>query len=397
MKKILSLFLALTLTMGATFLASCGQTGDNSSVPPISSDSTPEVKTYTITFKQNNKVDIVKTVEEGADLTDIPTPAAKTGYTVAWDTSADALKNVTKNMTVTAVETPKTYTVTYDANGGEVTPETIEVTYDAAYTLATPTRAGYNFTGWTYNGNAVASATWNIDAAEITLVAGWSEIVKDTCTVTFRQDKQPDQVVTVNKGEAADVSGVNAPAPVTGYNVSWETVDLSNVTENIVVNVVATPKTYTVTLKAGANGAVTQTSYTFTYDKAYDLEGFAKANTGYKFVIWKLGDTEIPTKGTWNFDETNIELTACFVGKTYTVTLNVNGGKLPENAKTTIEVTYGEAYTLPTPTSTSGDTFEGWYYDSTKIASSSTWIYDEDITLSAKWSDNDDGKWTNNY
>ena len=537
MKKILSLFLAFTLTMGTISLASCGKQNDDS-VPPFSSDSEQEVKTFTITFKQNDQVDIVKTVEEGKDLTDIPTPAAKTGYTVTWDTAAEALKNVTKNLTVNAVETPKTYTVTYDANGGTMAVSSFQATYDSSFTLATPTREGYIFTGWTYNGNAVAASKWKIDAENIVLVANWVEATK--YTVTYRQDGQPDQVFTVEEGKTADTTGLKDPAPVVGYNVSWQTVDLTNVTQDITVGVVAVPKTYTVTydagegevtpatfdvtygatftlatptregykftgwtyngnaitatawnidaenivlvagwealnicsitfvqdgqpnkefkveagqtftaipdpvqvagynvkwneadlaklenavtgniivnavieaksytvtLQAGENGSVTQTSYTFTYGKDYNLEAFATPNAGYKLKDWKMGDTAIPTKGTWSLDQANLVLTANFVGKTYTITLDPTGGTLPEGQDGTITLTYGAAYKLPSlPNRTAGNNgdseeFDGWYYKysggSVGINTEGVWTYDfaENITLYAKWHDG----YTKNY
>ena len=665
MKKILSLFLALTLTMGANSLASCGKKNDNS-VPPITSDSEPEVNTFTVTFKQFNQVDIVETVEEGQDLTNIPAPKARTGYNVAWDTSADSLKNVTKNITVTAVytaktytvtydanggnvatasfkatydeeftlatptrdgyrfvcwtyngnkvddsskwnidaesiilvaswievtkytvtfkqdgqedqaikveegkaadisqikapapitgydvawekkdltnvtsditvgvvKTAKTYTVTYDANGGTVTPASFTATYDAEFTLAEPTRDGYKFTGWTYDNKAVTATKWNIDAENITLVAGWEEVVVNQYTVTFKQDGQEDQTIKVKEGETADISQIKAPAPITGYDVAWEKKDLTNVTSDITVGVVKTAKTYTVTydanggtvtpasftatydaeftlaeptrdgykftgwtydnkavtatkwnidaenitlvagwealtiytivfvqkgqpekefkieagqtftntpevvavvgynikwneaelaqlqgaitsnvvvnavveaksytvsLVAVANGSVTQTSYTFTYGEDYNLEAFATPNAGYKLKDWKLGETSIPTIGNWEIDQMDLTLTANFVVKTYTITLDPTDGTLPDGQRT-ITLTYGEAYELPKPTSasgSSGDSFQGWYYGSIEINNSGTWEYnfEENITLSAKWFE----MWTSNY
>ena len=48
------------------------------------------------------------------------------------------------------VETPKTYTLTYDANGGSGAPPSQTFTAGSAVTLSTviPTRSGYNFAGW---------------------------------------------------------------------------------------------------------------------------------------------------------------------------------------------------------------------------------------------------------
>ena len=71
--------------------------------------------------------------------------------------TAGAAQYITSSSTVTqehnhtlhAVWTPKTYTVTFNANGGSVSPTTQQVTYNNPYgDLPTPTRSGYTFKGW---------------------------------------------------------------------------------------------------------------------------------------------------------------------------------------------------------------------------------------------------------
>ena len=55
----------------------------------------------------------------------------------------------TENHTLMALWTPKTYTVTFDANGGNVGTASKSVTYNSEYgPLPTPTRSGYTFEGW---------------------------------------------------------------------------------------------------------------------------------------------------------------------------------------------------------------------------------------------------------
>ncbi|MBQ5929565.1 MAG: hypothetical protein IIX02_02125 [Clostridia bacterium] len=112
MKKFLSLLLCLTLTIGAATFTACG---DNSG---DSGNMSSELPTYTVTFKQYNQTDIEKEVEEGKALTDIPAPKDRTGYTVKWDKTAADLANITGNVTVTAIETPNEYTITYEAGEG---------------------------------------------------------------------------------------------------------------------------------------------------------------------------------------------------------------------------------------------------------------------------------------
>ena len=130
------LAMGLCCSFGACDLFDIASTGDVSSSEVTSSEVTSstvtsneesqssveeEIVTCTITFKQNGAENVVKTVTKGEALTDIPTPNAKTGYTVVWDVTS--FTSVTEDMEVNAVEKPNTYTVTYDANGGNVASE----------------------------------------------------------------------------------------------------------------------------------------------------------------------------------------------------------------------------------------------------------------------------------
>ena len=64
----------------------------------------------------------------------------------------------------------------------------------------------------------------------------------------------------------------------------------------------------------------------------------------------------------------------------YVITLNPNGGTV---STTTVNVVFGKAYTLPTPT-LSGYSFKGWFNGSTQVTSG-TWYTASNITLTAKW------------
>ncbi len=69
---------------------------------------------------------------------------------------------------------PNEYTVTFDANGGEVNPKTAKVTFDAAYgTLPTPTRTNYTFKGWYLGDTEVTKDTIVKTAGDHTLYAHW--------------------------------------------------------------------------------------------------------------------------------------------------------------------------------------------------------------------------------
>ena len=180
-KKLLTCVMALCLCLS---FASCGEmfqpidsTSGSSSSNQSSSDSSSDVeKQYvTITFKQEGQADIVKTIEQGASLTDIPTPVGKTGYNVAWDETD--FTNVAESMVVSAVATAKTYTVILNVGAGaQIAQTSITVTYDQAYELPTPTHNDKSFKGWTYEGAAFAAqGTWTMDVeGDVTVTATWS-------------------------------------------------------------------------------------------------------------------------------------------------------------------------------------------------------------------------------
>ena len=100
------------------------------------------------------------TVEFGEKYGDLKTPTRE-GYTfLGWwtknGTSSDGWgEQITSDTKVTRGEhtlyarwQANTYTVIFDANGGEGTT-TMEVTYDGHYKLPdAPTRTGYTFDGW---------------------------------------------------------------------------------------------------------------------------------------------------------------------------------------------------------------------------------------------------------
>ena len=386
---------------------------------------------YTVTFVQNGYDNVVKTVLDGEALTDVPATQAKTGYTVVWETVD--LSAVTADMTVNAVETANTYTITFDMDGGTGAPATMEVTFDGEYALPAPTKTDYNFVAWLNGENSMANTgVWNI-ASDVTLVASWVE--KDKCVITFVQDGCADVTRTIILGN--DLTDIPAPQAKTGYTVVWDTTDFTAIEGNMTVTAVVTPNNYTVTY-VGADVAPA----TFTFDGAYELATPTKE--GFKFLGWFMGDTEMPMTGTWT-TANDVELTAkwqaiytvTFVqdgydnvvksvldgealtdipapqAKTgytvvweevdlssvkgnmtvkavatankYTLTYDVNGGAAIDAQ----EVTFDAEYTLATPTR--GEyTFAGWYVMDGDVMTETkfeagTWTIDGNVTIGAKW------------
>ena len=95
----------------------------------------------TVKFTQEGQATVERTIAVGESLTDIPTPVQKEGYTVVWDVKD--FSSLTSSITVKAIATPNTYTITY-AVGRNVTisSKTQAVEYGSSVTLLTPSLSG---------------------------------------------------------------------------------------------------------------------------------------------------------------------------------------------------------------------------------------------------------------
>ena len=116
----------------------------------------------------------------------------------------------------------------------------------------------------------------------------------------------------------------------------------------------------------------------------------ATTNPGYTWLGWYDGDTKVSEGAsltyTFTMSEDSKTYTAKWEASDYVITLNTNGG---ECDPLSVEVTYGQSYTLPVPTR-QYYTFDGWYYNGTKITNAngvcvSKYNYTRDITVQAQW------------
>src|SRR5690606_28459630 len=97
-------------------------------------------------------------------------PSERTGYNfVGWFDALNGGNEVTEitegstgNQTLYARFTAKTYTITYNLNGG-TGPSTLNVTYNQSFTLGVATKDEFTFAGWLYQGLPFTSGTWLID------------------------------------------------------------------------------------------------------------------------------------------------------------------------------------------------------------------------------------------
>ena len=145
-----------------------------------------QANTYHIMFNPNGGSSSTSSMDMIYDANyTLPTPT-KTGYTfLGWyDGStkyASGISKISDNIELLAKWEAKSYTITYNPNGGTLSSTTQTVTYGTAYTLYTPTRVGYTFEGWYSGSSEIVAGTWNKDSG-ITVTAQWKVI---TYTITY--------------------------------------------------------------------------------------------------------------------------------------------------------------------------------------------------------------------
>ena len=133
---------------------------------------------YTVSFMVDGETYFTFTGYEGDAIT-VPENPEKLGYTFdAWDGMPEDGVLPAANITVTAVWSVNTYTITYTVNGDEYTAQTYE--FGAAVSAPEYTvPEGYTFSGWSVPEtmpaeDLVVDATCTINVYEVTLIDGFN-------------------------------------------------------------------------------------------------------------------------------------------------------------------------------------------------------------------------------
>ena len=148
-------------TPNTTVTISKGTTGDKEFIANWKANE------YIVTFNPDEGTvnPSSKTVTYNESYGQLPTPM-KTGYKFnGWYTELNgagtkitdqSIVTITANQTLYASWSVKSYTITYNANGGSGAPGSQTKKYNESLTLSAikPTRTGYTFKGWGLNGSA---------------------------------------------------------------------------------------------------------------------------------------------------------------------------------------------------------------------------------------------------
>ena len=201
-------------------------------------------------------------------------------YTDTFTVTADTLPEAGTVITLTAVWTEKTYTVVYDEKGGETLPDAEDAAFSGNITLPTATRTGYAFLGWATSddGNVVYAGGAQVPvsllftglegtgAREKTLYAVWDinvyTVTLNGANVTLAGGS------TVKHGERytltlTAVKGYGLPETVSytigggqkqKAHVADESVTISSVTGDLVIEAAGVADMHLVTVDAGNGG-----------------------------------------------------------------------------------------------------------------------------------------------
>ena len=118
--------------------------------------------------------------------------------------------------------------------------------------------------------------------------------------ITFRQSPYADIVITVDEGGSLSSDELPTIRQKTGYNVTWQTTEFTNVSQDLLVEAVYVPKTYTILYNTNGGSDIT-TSTSVTFDELYKLETNTKRENLY-FGGWYYNGTVINNNGIWSLD-----------------------------------------------------------------------------------------------
>ncbi|WDL95644.1 InlB B-repeat-containing protein [Alicyclobacillus sp. ALC3] len=345
----------------------------------------------TVTFDSNGGSSVTSESVAYDSYATQPTNPTKAGYVFAGWYTDSTLQNafsfgtpVTWNITLYAKWTAQEYAVNFNSNGGSQVQYQLVPYGSDATAPASPTKTGYVFAGW-YTDSTFQNAfsfTTPITSS-LTLYAKWTP---QQYTVTF--DSNGGSSVS-SESVAYDGTATQPTSPTKTGAVfqGWYTDStLQNqysfgtlITGNITLYAKWTPQEYTVNFNS--NGG-SQVQYQLV---PYGSDATAPTNptrTGSVFAGWYTDST---LQNAFSFTTpitSSLTLYAKWTPAEYTVTFNSNGG----SSVSSESVAYGGYATQPTNPTKTGETFAGWYTDSTlQTAFSFGTPIMGNITLYAKW------------
>lgn len=395
-----------------------------------------EPKNYTVTFDigiENNEVQS-KVFQEGytfteTDIAGIDLTDAKQGYTFeGWysgETKLVAGYRVTQNVTFKAKWTAKTYTVTFDSNGGSGTVNAVSAVYGDKIILPENTFTvpdGYKRTdGWEYNGTKYSAGD---DISELVFASSGTIEFKalyllSDYRITFSVLGTEYASYPINENETlsaenlAEIEKITKEHLPTGYKaISWysneNAVNLSTLTvnEDTVLEGKPVPISYTVKFDSNGYEGTVPEAIVCEYDAEYTVPENTLTKKYYKSSGWNTAASGFGTlfssgESFCNLTaEDGVEITLyAILEEDLNADVTINLVSEHGTVSDTMTVKYKsyistDGYTgsletqkLPVP-SEQGYTFNGWKINDTLISDYRPVQVTDTITVTADWTAN---------
>ena len=318
---------------------------------------------YEITYDANggSVTNNKQTVNYGSSYT-LETPARK-GYTfVGWYEGEkryyDGVWEISQNVTLKAKWNINTYNISYVNNGGTHSNPTT-YTVEDEIELATPTKTGYTFLGWTFDGqttpttnvkiskgsteNKKFTANWSVNTYEITYDANGGSVTNNKQTVNYDSSYTLESPTRKGYTFAGWYEGETRY-----YGGTWR--KLSNVTLKAKWDI----NNYYVSVNGTSGGSVSGEGR-YEYNSTVTVS--AKSKLGYTWLGWfddndnivsnqttytfTLGDSSVVLKAKWKTSDDIADFVFSSTETTCTIT------DVVDDSKTT--------YTIPSYVTSIGD------------------------------------------
>lgn len=333
-------------------------------------------------------------VEYGGSAIWTATPS--TGYNFSkWSNGSTinpmTVSKITANTHITPVFVLKSYTVTWNPNGGSVDPTSTTKTHGSTLgTLPTPTRAAdaqytYTFKGWftaatdgtqvsastTVTGNVTYYAQWTATKRSYTInyQTTYGSLNRTSQSVAYRSKGSCTLTMPSNDAQYTYTfqgwyTAANGGGTKVGSSLTLETPSVTGAA-TYYAYVTRAVNRYTFTFNANGGSTPSSSSITKNYNEAIGTLPTCSraADNTYTYVFAGWFDTAAASGGTQLTTTTKVTSNKTWYArwtatyKNYTVTWNGNGGT---PSKSSSSFHYNDALgTLPTATRT-GYTFKGW-------------------------------------
>ena len=274
----------------------------------------------------------------------------------------------TASITLQALWTPISYTITYNLNGGDSTlPTQASKTIGTTFTIAdAATRSSYYFAGWSDQSSIYsAGSTYTVGTSDVTLTAVWIPIYTVHYNMNGASTTAPADSTIIGWTSTTSVPLEAAPIR-TGYTFGgW--LDQNNLThgasstftviENSTLSAIWTAIPYAVTYSLGSAPGSVPAPTTVTIGTTFTIAA-APSWSGYIFTGWSDSAAIYGARSTYTASSKDIAFTAQWSAIDYTVGYDVNGAT--SAVPSSLIKNVGQSFTLPGAPTKNGWIFDGW-------------------------------------